>query len=286
MKLKFTYTVFSLALLAFVFASNSGGRGGAANEGNSGAPGDDSKTCITCHNNNAAVQVTMSIDVLDGDGNSVVADGYEPGTTYDVVASVNVADGMPSGYGFQMVALNAAEGQNGNSVNTWSSPADNVQISSVTTGRDYAEHKGVSTSNEFRVKWTAPAEGSGTVTFYTCGNGVNTNGETGGDAAACNSLVFTEAMTSSTTQVDDVLEISIFPNPAIDVVQLQTVSPNAGNYDLVITDVLGRRVYEESFRMPQGTATSPLDVSQLGTGAYTLQLIGNGQQLARQLIVK
>ncbi len=287
MKFKFTYTFFSLALLAFVFSSSSGGRASAANEGNSGAPGDDSKTCLTCHANNAAIQVTLSIDVLDATGASIVSDGYTPGTVYDVVTTIEVASGNPEGYGFQMTALNAPQDQNGPTADNWSSPAANVQIGTVaSSGRKYAEHNGVSADNVFRVQWTAPEADSGVVTFYSCGNGVNGNGETAGDNAACNVLVLDENTMTNTTQVIEQLEIAIAPNPVQSVLQLKTYSPNAGEYDLFITDILGRQVYSESFFMPQGEANSPIPVNHLQSGIYILQLHGNGQQLARQLIIQ
>ena len=287
MKFKFIYTFFSLCLLAFIFSSSSGGRAASADEGNTGAPGDDSKTCVTCHGNNAAIQVTLSIDVEDENGNSIVADGYMPGTVYTVVTTINVDQGSPSGFGFQLIGLNAPMGMMGPEATDWSDPASNVQIASVSsTGRTYAEHKGPSDTNEFRVKWTAPAKGSGTVTFYSCGNGVNRNGETGGDNAACNTLVLEENMTSSTFEPIEELELTIAPNPVEEVLNLQTVSPSAGDYQLILTDMLGRQVYQDLFRLPQGEANSPITLPDLQSGIYTLQLVGNGKMLARQMIKK
>jgi len=287
MKFKFIYTFMGLAMLAFIFSSNSGGRAGAANEGNSGAPGDDSKTCITCHGNNASIQVTLGIDVLDDAGASIVSSGYVPGATYEVVTTIEVASGSPMGYGFQLIGLNAPDGQNGAPADDWSNPGSNVQIADVSaTGRTYAEHNGVSADSVFSVMWTAPAEGSGTVTFYSCGNGVNGNGETSGDNAACNSLVLEENTMTSTTPSIEELEVAVAPNPVRDVLQLKTFSPNAGDYNLFITDMLGRQVYQETFFMPQGESNSPIPVSHLQSGIYILQLVGNGQRLSRQLIIQ
>lgn len=287
MKFKFIYTTFSLMFLALVFSSNSGGRAGAANEGNSGAPGDDPKTCITCHGNSAAIQVTLSIDLLDDTGASIVADGYTAGQTYEAKVTINVDDGSPSAFGFQMLGLNAAMGQTGPVASDWSDPGANVQIETVaSTGRTYAEHNGASASNEFSVRWTAPAKGSGDVSFYACGNGVNSNGETGGDNAACNTLLLIEKTNTNTSAPVEALEFAVVPNPVQDILQLETFSPNSGDYDLIITDILGRQVHREVFAMPQGEATSPVEVSQLQTGLYFLHLHGNGEMLTRQVIKK
>lgn len=287
MKFKFIYTLFSLMFLALVFSSSSGGRAAAADQGNSGAPGDDDKTCVTCHGNNAAIQVTLSIDVLDDAGASIVADGYTAGTTYEVQVKINVDQGDPSGFGFQLLGLNAALGEMGPLASDWSDPGDNVQMATVSsTGRTYAEHKGVSATSSFSVRWTAPEKDAGDVSFYSCGNGVNSNGETGGDNAACNSLLLIEKTNTATTQPTDAVDFSIVPNPVEEVLYLKTFSPNSGDYDLIITDILGRQVYREVFAMPQGEASSPVFVDEFETGLYFLHLKGNGQMITRQVIKK
>lgn len=287
MKLKFTYTILCLTFLAFVFSSNSGGRAGAANQGNSGAPGDDSKTCVTCHGNNAAIQVTLSMDVLDDNGNSIVMAGYVPGLTYEVQTTINVESGSPEGFGYQMTGINASMGQNGPMADAFSDPADNVQVATVSsTGRTYAEHKGVSASNVFSVRWTAPEANSGDVSFYACGNGVNGNNETGGDNAACNTLLLPENTSLSTNTLDENITLDIVPNPVEDVINLQTISPNTGDYELILTDIAGRQVYSESFLMPQGKGNSPIFVDQLQAGLYFLHLSGNGKIVTRQIVKK
>ena len=113
---------------------------------------------------------------------------------------------------------------------------------------------------------------------------MNRNGETSGDNAACTSLSLEENTSTNTVEPIDDLELSIAPNPVDDFLNLRSNSPNSGDYTLIITDMLGRQVYQEAMGLPQGKASSSVDVSQLITGTYTLQLIGNGKMLARQLI--
>ena len=286
MKLRFTYTAFGVCLLAFLFSSNSGGRAAAANSGNTGAPGDAAATCISCHGNSPSIDVALRIEILDDQGQSITDDGYLPNTVYDVVVTVDVLQGSPVGYGFQMVALNAAEGQNGDPINTWSLPADNVQIINTSNGRTYAEHRRVLANNVFRTKWTAPAEGAGTVTFYSCGNGVNGNGQTGGDNAACATLILEEAVTTSLPSFANAVELELFPNPATDLLQLRIDSPRAGNYRVLLTDLLGRRVHESVLPVPAGSHPQAIPVDHLASGNYTLQLIGDDVQVTRSLIIQ
>lgn len=65
------------------------------------------------------------------------------------------------------------------------------------------------------MKWIAPAAGSGPVSFYTAGNGVNSNSNTSGDGSSRTTLQLNE---QSATDIADlpVSQIKIFPNPAND----------------------------------------------------------------------
>jgi len=271
--------------MALLFSSSSGGRATANNEGNTGAPGDNPRNCTTCHSNSAAIQVTLSIDLLDGNSNSIDTTGYVPGQTCDAVVTINVIEGQPAGFGFQMVGLNASNGVDGPSASEWSEPADNVQIATVSSnGRVYAEQKGVTDANVFRVKWTAPAKDAGDVTFYACGNGVNGNGETSGDGAACQTLTVNERLNTNTNRPIENLELVIAPNPVEEVLNIQTNSPNSGDYNLTITDLLGRTMHQEVFNLPQGKSNYPLYLTDLNTGIYTLHLSGNGKMLTRQIV--
>ena len=82
------------------------------------------------------------------------------------------------------------------------------------TGRVYAEHNDISLTNEFTAKWTAPAENSGDISFYVSGLGANANGASSGDHAPTPiRLTFSEALTTSTSQIDAAIELDIYPNP-------------------------------------------------------------------------
>jgi len=201
MKFNLLYTIFALALLTTISLSNSGGRAEGANRGNTGAPGDEMignnpRTCQNCHAT-GAIQVTMSLEVLDVANNPITA--YVPNEIYTAKVRIESAAGpAPLGYGFQMVNLFDADNTG---VNNWTETghSENVQIETVSsTNRTYAEHKGISDSNEFLVQWQAPAAGKGAVSFYAIGSGVNRNGSTSGDGTALpQKLTLTESLTSS-----------------------------------------------------------------------------------------
>ncbi|MEM1217955.1 MAG: choice-of-anchor V domain-containing protein [Bacteroidota bacterium] len=268
MKLKFVYPLFALAIGAFIFLGNSNGRAAAGNEGNTGAPGDNAlngRTCQNCHNG-GPLQVTLDIEVSK-DG--ALVSSYIPGQDYDVKVIINDALGNPSGYGFQMVAEIDSDNS---STNSWSNPSSNTKTSSTTDGRSYLEQNGTSSSNEFTATWTAPTVGSGSVTFYSCGNGVNGNGMTSGDGAARNELTLTEDEGSSTFDAQkEELAFNLLPNPVVSDFQIQTNHITNGQYKLSILTIDGK-IQQQRTVLLTGGKTAAIDASALSPGYYWVQL--------------
>jgi hypothetical protein len=189
MKKNIIFTLFGLAFVAFLFTSSSGGRASAAGSANTGAPG-ETTTCSGCHSG-GSYNPSISIQIFQ-QGTTTAVTQYTAGTTYDMKVTLS-ASGSPGGYGFQMVALKNTGNTN---AGTWSSPGANTKIASVGT-RSYVEHGVNSTfsaTNNFTMKWTAPAAGTGAVTFYSAGNVVNGTGNTSGDSPVAGTLSITESI--------------------------------------------------------------------------------------------
>ncbi|MEM6770111.1 MAG: choice-of-anchor V domain-containing protein [Bacteroidota bacterium] len=283
MKINYVYSLAFVYLLAIIFMGSSGGRATAANSGNTGAPGDAGATCITCHGNNPDIEVSLDIAITDGDGNQI--DNYVPGTTYQGSVTLNVLAGNPAAHGFQIVALAGAENVDGESINTFADPADNVQITTTSSGRQYAEHNRPSdTSNVFRFTWTAPEAATGTVTFYSCGNGVNLNGSTGGDNAACNTLELQERPVSISALGADT-ELKIAPNPVGEQINLNVNGTLQGDFTARVFDVSGKQWLSRQITLSGGDNRFTFPAQELPTGLYFLQLT-NGAQSATLRLVK
>lgn len=283
MKINYVYTLAIVCLLAIVSMGSSSGRANAAFSGNTGAPGDAGSTCITCHGNNAAIEVSLDIAITDGDGNSI--EKYVPGTTYMGSVTLNTLQGSPAAFGFQIVALNADLDQDGTSVNTFSNPSGNAQLGEANGGRQYVEHNGPSSNgNVFEFSWTAPEENSGTVTFYSCGNGVNLNGSTSGDNAACSTLELLERPVS-TANLGRETQLKVAPNPVEEQLNL-TVSGNLqGNFTARIFDVSGKQWQTREVTLTGGENRFSFPAQGLPAGVYFLQLT-NGAEAATLRVVK
>jgi hypothetical protein len=177
--------LFSGLIASLTFMASSGGRASVANAGNTGAPGETSgRTCGSCHSGGGFAPLTETLLITDAGSTAPVSE-YVPGQTYELTFTIS-ANGNPSGYGFQLTALDASAAEAG----TFSAPASNVKIAtaSLVGGRTSVEHNGVGASNSFSFQWTAPGPGAGNVTFYHTANAVNRNNASSGDNGTLGSI--------------------------------------------------------------------------------------------------
>ena len=211
MKIKLLYLIPVLLGAAVIFSSTSSGRAAGANQGNTGAPGDNSRTCVSCHNT-GNIEVDLNISLLNASGQEVTS--YVPGQTYTVRVQIDSIGGPAAlAWGFQMVCLEAPLDVNGEDLENWVDMGPNNYKIANARGRQYAEQSGPSSSNIFDVTWVAPERNTGPVSFYAAGNGVNFNGGTSGDGADTDKIEIAEDVASSISDLwQD--EVKLSPNPS------------------------------------------------------------------------
>lgn len=264
-------TFLGVVAISIFLAASSGGRAAAAGEGNTGAPGDNPSTCLTCHNG-GPIQVEIQINITDSAGNSITE--YTPNHMYNAEVLVNETAGTPLGYGFQMVAL---ANVNNSGLVGWESPASNVQITSA-NNRSYAEHNDVTTNNSFQMKWKAPAAGTGDITFYAAGNGVNKNSATSGDGAALTSLLLAEKNGPPiAVELINMLMPKVFPNPVKDLLNVKNFKGS-----VEIFDAKGKLVYANA----PDTDVQSIDFSSLPNGVYFIHMHPKNGETIRKKVVK
>jgi len=291
MKLTYVYTIFVLGILAFLSMGSSAGRAGSQNWGNTGAPGDQMaggqpRTCISCHGTSAAVQVTIGLEMMDAGGN-VITGEYKPDETYGMKVALNTAMGSPLAYGFQMLGLNAAVDENGPEASNYSNPSANVQIATASfTDRTYVEQLSPSSTPEFTFDWTAPAAGSGPITFYLCGNGVNLNMSTSGDNAACTKIELAEDLTASTNQISGVSSMLLSPNPSNGDFVISIKNTEAVNGRLMIRDLSGKQHYSAPLSIAAGESIQQIDFDAPAAGLYFVQISTDKGLRTEKLIVQ
>lgn len=259
---------------SLVLLGNKNGRASQAQRGNTGAPGDETqngqpKTCISCHGQ-GPIQASLAVSVLDSANNPITQ--YLPGKTYTARVTITASGANLNGYGFQMIGLRDS---NNSDLDGFSDVnPNNYKIATIAGGRTYAEHDNISTSNIFNVKWTAPATGTGSITLYAAGNGVNATGTTGGDGSGFGTVKLTEFSSSTNSPEVGLLRLAVSPNPLQPRSALQIDGIEAGSYTLRAFDLSGRLVWSTLQDLPSGSATLLLQTSEWQSGIYFLQLEG------------
>jgi len=144
MKLRIVYTFFFVLLacpLMLLFTGYSSGPASIDGIGYTGAPGDAVLTCGSCHASNAFGAVAVAVATTEGGEPT-----YSLTDMTSIEVTVTAAMGMPSGYGFQLIALN---GDDTPLDVTYMNLSDNLKETVVSTNRKYLEHNAISTSNTF-----------------------------------------------------------------------------------------------------------------------------------------
>ena len=262
-KLISTLSIFTIIVMMMFSlrtqSSPDGAPSGVANDPSSG-----SANCTNCHSGTATIPATSVANITT----NIPSAGYTPGTTYTVTATVNYAG--RTRFGFEVSPQNASGTKLGTLINTGN------QTKLVGSGKyvtqTQAGNSGTGTKS-WTFNWTAPAAGTGTVTFYGALMAANNNGGTSGDATYKVQKSITEASPCSTiaTIVSpdtictlDTVTLVASSNPAAASYLWNTSSTTqiatggAGTYTVTVTDINGctatatKKVVARALKAPTG----------------------------------
>jgi chitinase len=96
--------------------------------------------------------------------------------------------------------------------------------------------------------------------------------------------VFCQNPTLSTNDPLPQHSIEVFPVPASDQLNISGLTSTSGNVMIRILDLSGRTVMEESRTVNNGN--SQLNISDLSTGTYFLQVIAEGNSIAKKFTIQ
>ena len=277
MKLKFIYTFFGLAAFGLLALSNSSGRASFSGQGATTAPGDGT-VCSSCHNGGnygASVNVRLK-DKVSGE----TVTEYTPNETYDVEVIVGTTT-APGGYGFQVIALKDTDNS---SVSTWANNVTpNTKFKTIGS-RQYFEQANVLPDSIMVSEWTAPAAGTGSVTFYAAGNAVNGTGTSANDQAVTNEFTFTESTTSTSSLTKMGIRMNTFPNPTIDVLNLSLEMNASKELTINIYNLEGKRMETQNVMTQSGDNQFRFDVASYNSGMYFLEVADGTNQTAIRVV--
>ena len=268
-KLISTLSILTIIVMTMVSlrtqSSPDGAPSGVANDPSSG-----SANCTNCHSGTATIPAISVANITT----NIPPAGYTPGATYTVTATVNYAG--RTRFGFEVSPQNASGNKLGTLINTGN------QTKLVGSGKyvtqTQAGNSGTGTKS-WTFNWTAPAAGTGTVTFYGALMAANNNGGTSGDITYKVQKSITETSPCSTiaTIVSpdtictlDTVTLSASSNPAAASYlwntssTTQTTTGGAGTYTVTVTDINGctatatKTVVARTLKAPTGIVVSTI----------------------------
>ena len=160
-----------------------------APSGKANDPASGNSNCTSCHSGTATTNAAIGNITTN-----IPASGYVPGTTYQITANVVYAG--KTRFGFEISPQNSSGIQKGTITIT---DATNTKIVST----KYVTHTSAgntgSGARSWSFNWTAPATGTGNVTFYGALLVGNNNGSESGDLTYITSRTVTEAQPCTIT---------------------------------------------------------------------------------------
>lgn len=246
--------------------------------GNTGSPADN-HTCARsgCHPGTA----TFIADLITSD---VPLTGYVPGTTYTITASVS--DPAINKFGFQI----SPQSVSGTQLGTLSI-TDVTNTKFAVPGTKYVTHTltGTTATNHtctWSFGWTAPAVGTGDVTFYGAFNFSNSNGQTTGDVIHTSTLTVPEAVTAGVGEPASVAALNVYPNPVTDYVRIGYYLQQSQSVRISLFDLSGKEVALLMNQEQQsGVNSQSFSINNsISAGIYILRLETGGQYYTRKIV--
>lgn len=254
--------------------------------GKSGRTGSPSEqTCYNgCHSSYsvnsgpAVIEITSNIPNWE----------YTPGQSYTI--NVTATQTGINLYGIDFEALTSAN-QNAGTL----AAGTGTQIKTTTVGgvaRKNLVHTtggGASTgTHTFTFTWTAPAVGTGNVTFYWSTLAANGNFSNSGDYVYTRTQSLTEYVApSALNEVDGVMHFTTYPNPTANNINIAYSLSNTGKTEIGIYSLEGTLVKTlVNGTETEGDHVTTADVSDLTAGIYLLKFSTNKQAISRRIVVQ
>lgn len=233
---------------------------------------------VTCNNTNCHTGAAVN----SGPGSvSIVTDipvtGYVNGQTYNIQVTVTSGGSNGVKYGFACAAV--VEGTT--TLVGGFATSDNTTL--IKSGGNYIVHSTAPNGNgnpshTFSFEWTAPAGGTGSVTFFAAGNSANGNGNSSGDQIYNTNTTVIEMPGFGLTE-SIVSAFNLYPNPASELVNVK-VPESLMDSQIRLMDITGKVVLTQ--QLTQSIVS--IDVNTIPAGIYVVEVLKDGKSYTSRLI--
>lgn len=262
-----------LTASAVYITMSSNGSGASISKGASAAK--DGCGGTGCHGTMATSSVVSTLVFTAKSDGKVVSNGeYSPNETYTV--TIGGGNGTAVRMGFMLRASDGSTMQAG----TFANPSAGTKVQAI-GGFNVVEHSSPITATvgafTSSVEWTAPAKGSGPITFDLAVNCLNAmSGPDAGDQYKTMANTLTEGPALSVENIEFTSAISVYPNPATDVLNVKLLSNTSTARTYSIMNMSGAVVSKGQF----STNQTSINVAQLAAGMHIL-IVSDGEHIAQ-----
>ena len=241
--------------------------------------------CTQCHADFAVNSGSGSIAITSV---PTLAGGYYPDSVYTVTVTVSQVGDSLFGFDFEAL-LNATT--NGGTLSLLTPSTDVKTKADESTAITDVVHTGTGNntknSHAFSFYWTAPATGTGTVTFYTSGLAANDDGSTSGDYCYTTSMPLAQNTVGIAETVAKDYNLSVFPNPSSDNLNVKFSLKGISSVNMDIIDITGRKVADLiSENGMNGEVNKTFNISSYAKGIYFVRLKINNESTLEKIVVE
>lgn len=236
---------------------------------NTGAPGELTCGRAPCHNINPNVgDSKLSIDV----GTDSL---YVENQTYDI--KVKIDTGLSNRFGFQLLALD----ENNINVGTWDIQGINQvkQINGIgIPSRKYLTHtQQGNQQKEWQMKWKAPNQNKGIITFYASCIAANNDGTNQGDNLYLTSKYIRYPTTNSVEEQElDKISTLVLASEII------IVNKSCQDVDIELFNLSGKSLFVSKLNSQDDVT---IEKNKFQSGLYIIKIKGNEKMISKKFFL-
>ena len=288
--MKITKTLIAFAVISILFLTKTSiynsafSNAGGAPVARCGAPFDGGATCAIsgCHTGGPLPAVNPGATITS----NIPSSGYTPGTIYTITATITRAGHTK--FGFEVSPQDSL----GVLLGTMTESPGQTRFAGTTPNPKYMTHTLSSNTSGSGTKswsfnWTAPAAGTGMVTFYGAFNAANNNLSSSGDTIFLATLAISENTSVGVEDNSNHFNLKVFPIPAKDKINLSFSLKEKKQLEIKLFDVSGK-IYKTMLSeiRSQGDYHDSFNLSDLfSKGIYFLKIETDEMSYVKKIII-